>query len=218
MKTLITEDLYQYALKIARDEHPVLKELRLETSTLPGAQMQISPDQGQFMALLAQIINAKKYLEVGVFTGYSSLAVTLGMGNKDAKTYALDNDPTVLVIAKKYWQMAGVIDNITVMCDDALSSLELLVESGHSNSFDMAFLDAKKSDYIKYLEYCHALIRNGGIILIDNVFMNGDVIKQPMSNIGQDINKFNEFLKKDQRFDICVTPIADGLTIARKRD
>jgi predicted O-methyltransferase YrrM len=216
MKTNVTEELYQYALKIARDEHPILKELRLETSTMPGAHMEITPDQGQFMTLLAQIINARKYLEIGVFTGYSSLTVALGMGT-NGHTYALDNNPKVLEIAKKYWQKANLTDNITMMCDDALISLASLVQSGHNNSFDMAFMDAKKSDYIQYLEYCYNLIRTGGIILIDNVFMNGDVIKQPLSNIGQDINKFNKFIKDDQRFDICVTTIADGLTIARKR-
>jgi len=216
MKTIITEELYDYLLKINRTEHLILRGLREETSGLPGHHMQISPEQGQFMAMLAKIAGATKYLEIGVFTGYSSLVMALAMGDQ-AQTFALDNDQKVIDIATKYWQKAGVIKNITPIVDDALISLDKLIKLGHEGTFDIAFIDAKKSDYREYFEYCYLLVKDNGIQLIDNTFMHGDVLKSTANNAVKSIQKFNQQLKDDLRVDICVTPIADGLTIARKR-
>lgn len=216
MKTVLTDELYQYALSIAKEEGDLLRRLREETLSTNGAHMQITVDQGQFIALLAKTMLAKKYLEIGVFTGYSVLVTTLAMGD-NAKTIALDHDPRPLVIAKKYWALAG-LNNIEVMLDDALISLAKLVDHGHESSFDLAFIDAKKSDYIEYFEYCIKLVRPGGIILIDNVFLLGGVLDAELATKTRAIREFNQFIRQDSRVDYCVMTIADGLIMARKKD
>ncbi|MCC2625817.1 MAG: SAM-dependent methyltransferase [Burkholderiales bacterium] len=215
MKGRITEELYRYALSIAKDEHPVLQDLRKRTQTLPGSHMQISPDQGQFMAMLAKILGAHKYLEIGVFTGYSALAVTLAMNADSAMTFALDNDQVTMEVAKEYWAKACVVNKITPIIGEALTSLIKLIENGHSNTFDMVFIDARKSDYIAYFERSYQLIKPGGIILIDNIFMQGLVLEHQQKESARAVDEFNHFLKS-QDLDYCVTTIADGLTIVRK--
>lgn len=215
MKDHISEELYQYARSIAQAEHPVLQALRVRTATVEGSHMQITPDQGQFMAMLAKILGAKKYLEVGVFTGYSALAVTLAMHNETAQTFALDIDPVTMNIAKEYWAMAKVDHKIIPIIGDAVASLAKLIDDGHSNTVDMAFIDAKKSDYITYFEYCYSLLKPGGIILVDNIFMLGSVLEQKPKESAAAVDRFNHFLQ-NLGVDYCVTTIADGLTIVRK--
>lgn len=215
MKTSLTEELYQYARSIAKAEHPVLLALRKKTATMTGSHMQITADQGQFMAMIAKILNAKKYLEVGVFTGYSTLAVTLAMDDEMATAYALDIDSDTMEIAKEYWNLAKVGHKIRPIIGDAVDCLAKLINNGHSNTFDMAFIDAKKSDYIAYFKHCYTLVRIGGLILVDNVFMNGGVLEEKPKESATAINKFNNFLQ-NLDVDYCVTTIADGLTIVRK--
>lgn len=216
MKTQITDKLYDYALSIAKDEHPVLKELRSYTGTIPAKIMQITADQGQFMSMIAKIMGAKKYLEIGVFTGYSALAVTLAMG-ENAITYALDIDSKSLATAIKFWQMAKVNHSIKPMLGNALDSLHQLTNEGYSGYFDLAFIDANKSDYIAYFDYCYTLVRAGGVILIDNIFMHGEVLDKHMSSSGENIDKFNHYIKQLPNIDYCVATIADGITICQKK-
>ncbi|MCC2644541.1 MAG: O-methyltransferase family 3 [Burkholderiales bacterium] len=215
MKDSITRELYQYARLISKAEHKVLQALRERTATVEGSHMQITPEQGQFMALMAKILNVRKYLEVGVFTGYSALAVTLAMSADNSQTFALDIDPVTMAIAKEYWTKAQVEHKITPIMGDAVLSLAKLVSDGHNNTFDMAFIDAKKSDYIIYFKHCYSLLRPGGVVFIDNIFMNGDVLSDKPKESAAAINKFNLFLQ-NLNVDYCVTTIADGLTIVRK--
>lgn len=215
MKGNITEELYQYARSIAKAEHPVLVALRERTASIEGSHMQITPDQGQFMAMLAKILNARKYLEVGVFTGYSALSVTLAMEEDTAQTFALDIDPKTMAIAHEYWTKAQVGHKIIPLIADAKLSLTKLIFEGHKNTFDLAFIDAKKSDYIAYFEHCYSLVRPGGIILIDNIFMLGEVLEEKPKESAAAVNRFNHYLQ-NKGFDYCVTTIADGLTIVQK--
>ncbi len=215
MKGRITDELYQYALSIAKAEHPVLQDLRKRTLAMPGSHMQISPDQGQFMAMLVKILNATKYLEIGVFTGYSSLVVTLAMTDNNARTFALDNDQLTMEIAKEYWAKADVESKVIPIIGDAVASLAKLIDDGHSNTFDMVFIDARKSDYIAYFEHSYRLVKSGGIILIDNIFMLGGVLEQKQKESVKAVDEFNHFLQ-NLDVDYCVTTIADGLTIVRK--
>ena len=205
IKTNITKDLYNYAINSSIKEHPVLKKLRMETSKLATSKMQISVDEGQFIGLLAKIINAKKYLEIGVYTGYSSLVMALSMG-KTGKIIGLDNNKDFINIAKSFW------------IDDALISLEKLVNDNQENTFDIAFIDANKNDYLEYYEYCYKLVRPGGLILLDNVLMQGLVIDKNPPNFVKAIKDFNQFIYNDKRVEISLLPFADGLTIALKKD
>ncbi|MBP9743398.1 MAG: class I SAM-dependent methyltransferase [Burkholderiales bacterium] len=216
-KTEITSELYQYALDIGVKEHPVLRKLREYTAKLENSIMQIVPEQGQFMGLLAKIINAKHYLEIGVFTGYSSLVMALYMG-KDSKIVALDNNRDYLQIAQKFWAEAQVDQYIKTMEGNAIESCEQLLASGHTNFFDIAFIDANKNDYLKYYEYCYKLVRPGGLILIDNVLFHGLVTKSNQPNFVETIKELNEIIYQDPRVEISLLPIADGLTIARKKE
>lgn len=217
IKTNITKDLYNYAINSSIKEHPVLKKLRMETSKLATSKMQISVDEGQFIGLLAKIINAKKYLEIGVYTGYSSLVMALSMG-KTGKIIGLDNNKDFINIAKSFWIEANVDKQIDIMLDDALISLEKLVNDNQENTFDIAFIDANKNDYLEYYEYCYKLVRPGGLILLDNVLMQGLVIDKNPPNFVKAIKDFNQFIYNDKRVEISLLPFADGLTIALKKD
>ena len=193
MKTLFTNELYKYVIEHSVHENEVLNELREHNHTLPTGHMQITQDQGQFMAFLAKLINAKTYLEVGVFTGYSTLLMALAMGN-DAKIYALDFRSDHLEVAKKYWKKAGVLPQIDVYFDDALISLNNMLNRNLHNSIDIAFIDAKKSDYRNYYECCYKLVKPGGVLIIDNIFMRGEVLKSETKSSVNSIKEFNDFL------------------------
>ncbi len=215
MKADFTEELYRYSIAIAKAEHPVLQALRERTATVAENHMQITPDQGQFMAMLAKILGAQKYLEIGVYTGYSALAVTLAMDDKMAQTFALDIDPETMKIAKEYWAKANVESKIIPIMGDATASLAKLIDDGHINTFDIVFIDAEKSDYIEHFKYCYSLVRPGGIILVDNVFMHGGVLAPHLEEPALSVDKFNRFLQSLD-VDYCVITIADGLTLVRK--
>ena len=214
-KTNLTNELYEYALQIGAKEHPILKEIHQFNLSLPTGRMQIPPEQSQFMGLMAQIANAKKYLELGVYTGYSSLSMALHMG-KNSRLYAIDNNQEHLNIATKFWTQANVIDQFIVLCGDGTNVLHSLLTNEHVETFDIAFIDANKSDYIQYFEYCYKLVKPGGIIFIDNVFMGGKVLLDNPPNFARAVIEFNQFLSNDNRVKISVLPMADGLTIAYK--
>lgn len=214
-KTFINNALYEYILNNSIYKiHPTLIKLKQFTQTIKNSQMQISEDQGQFMSLLGKITYAKKYLEIGVFTGYSSLLMALALGS-DSTIYALDNNQDYIDIAKSFWQEAKVEKQIIPLINDAKTSLETLIND-HKETFDIAFIDANKDNYKAYYEYCLKLVKPKGLILIDNTLFHGEVLNKS-SKIGTTISDFNEYIVKDNRVYISLIPIADGLTIAYKK-
>ncbi|MFB8790107.1 MAG: class I SAM-dependent methyltransferase, partial [Potamolinea sp.] len=174
-KTLgLDERLYDYLLSVSLREPEILRQLREETANHPMGRMQIAPDQGQFMALLVQLIGAKKVLEIGVFTGYSSLVVALSLPS-DGKIIACDISAEDTNIARRYWEKAGVADKIELRLAPALQTLDELIASVEINSFDFVFIDADKRNYPEYYERALQLVRIGGLIAIDNVLWSGKV-------------------------------------------
>ncbi|MGB6166459.1 MAG: class I SAM-dependent methyltransferase [Geitlerinemataceae cyanobacterium] len=208
--------LYDYLLSVSLREPDILAQLRQETGQLPSARMQISPEQGQFMALLVQLIGAKKTLEVGVFTGYSSLVVALALP-PEGRVVACDLDPNSTAIARRYWQQAGVTEKIDLHIAPALETLDRLLAEGQGETFDFAFIDADKGNYENYYERSLQLIRPGGLIAVDNVLWSGRVADpQEQDKQTEAIRSFNQKLFRDERVAISLVPIADGLTLARK--
>jgi caffeoyl-CoA O-methyltransferase len=180
--------------------------------------MQIAPEQGQFMGLLVQLIGAKKCLEIGVFTGYSTLAVALKLPT-DGRIVACDTRADFTAIGQKYWEQAGVRDRIDLHIAPALATLEQLLANGEAETFDFAFIDADKNNYATYYEQCLKLIRSGGLILVDNVLWYGRVADPAMQDDQRtrSIDDLNRLIHQDDRVDISLVPIGDGLTIARKK-
>ena len=213
----LDEALYQYLLAHSLNEHPLLAELRAETAEMSEANMQIAPEQGQFMAMLARMLGARRYLEVGTFTGYSALAVTMAMPDQ-SQTVCLDVSREWTEIAQRYWIRAGLADRIDLHLRPAAETLRQLIDDGWSGDFDLAFIDADKSGYIEYYEHCLQLVRPGGLILIDNTLWDGEVAdpanQQPET---QAIRAFNRHARQDERVDLSLIPLGDGLTMARKR-
>lgn len=212
----LEQNLYDYLLSVSLREPEILTQLRQETAQHPRSMMQISPEQGQFMALLVQLLGAKKTLEVGVFTGYSSLVVALALP-ADGKVVACDISEEFTAIAKRYWQQAGVADKIDLHIAPAIETLDRLLANGEAETFDFAFIDADKSGYDDYYERSLKLVRPGGLIAIDNVLWSGAVADpQVQDNQTKKIRALNQKLHQDQRVNISLVPIADGLTLLRK--
>ena len=208
--------LYDYYQAIAFREPEILKELRQATSQLPMANMQIAPEQGQFMALLVQLTGARKILEIGVFTGYSSLALALALPPQ-GRILGCEISAEYTAIARQFWQKAGVSEKIDVLLGPAVTSLEQLLANGEQESFDLAFIDANKSDYDQYYELSLQLVRPGGLILIDNVLWYGKVADETVQDKAtQSIRHLNAKLHQDPRISLCLVPIGDGLTLALK--
>lgn len=212
----ITRRLYDYILDVGFRDDPLLAALRAETAKLPNAMMQISPEQGQFMALLAQLTGARRAVEIGTFTGYSSLSVARALP-ADGKLVCCDISKEYTDVARRYWAKAGVADKIELRLGPALETLNELARTG-AGTYDMAFIDADKTNYPKYYEAVLSLLRPGGAVLIDNVLWGGDVAdpqaRDEETTILRDLNRR---IAGDERVDHCLLPIADGLTIARKR-
>lgn len=209
-------EFLEYYRSIACRESPILAQLRRETAAHPMAMMQIAPEQGQFMAFLVKLIGAKKTLEVGVFTGYSSLAVALALP-EDGRVIACDVSEEYTAIARRYWEKAGVSGKIDLRVAPAVETLDHLLATGHGETFDFAFIDADKSNYDRYYEQSLDLVRSGGVIAIDNVFWGGKVADAGTTdNRTKIIRSLNEKIHGDRRVDISVIPIGDGLTLARK--
>lgn len=209
-------DLYNYLLRNSLREVEILSELRQETAKLPMSIMQISPEQGQFMALLIKILGAKKTLDIGVFTGYSSLVVALSLPD-DGKIIACDISEEYTSMARIYWQRAGVADKIDLQLAPALETLDKLLAAGEAGTFDFAFIDADKANYENYYERSLELIRPGGLIAVDNVLWSGRVADpEVQDNQTSKIRAFNQKVHQDSRITLSLVPIADGLTLARK--
>jgi predicted O-methyltransferase YrrM len=213
----LTERIYEYLQAVSLREPDVLRRLRAETAQLPMARMQISPEQGQFMSLLIQLMNAGKTLEVGVFTGYSSLCVALALP-PEGRVVACDISEEWTRIARRYWEEAGVAEKITLHLAPALETLDEMIADGQAGTFDFAFIDADKGNYAGYYERALTLVRAGGLIAIDNVLWSGRVAnpedREPDTVA---IRAFNEQLQRDERVALSLIPIADGLTLALKR-
>jgi predicted O-methyltransferase YrrM len=213
----LNDQLYTYLLSHSVQEPDVLAALRQETAQHPMAEMQIAPEQGQFMALLVQLMGAKKALEVGVFTGYSALRVALALP-PEGKLVACDVSEEYTAIARRYWEKAGVASKIDLRIAPAVDTLKQLMAEGQANSFDFAFIDADKSNYPTYYEQALQLVRPGGLIAIDNVLWSGQVADPTVQDTRTNaIRQFNEALYRDERIVLSLVPIADGLTLAMKR-
>ena len=213
----LPDPVHAYLLQHSEPEPPVLAQLREETATMAMSMMQIAPEQGHFMALLLQLMGARKVLEIGVFTGYSSLAMALALP-PSGQLVACDISEDWTSVARRYWALAGVADKIDLRLAPALETLDRLVAEGQTGSFDFAFIDADKTAYLNYYERCLALVRPGGLIAIDNVLWNGSVADPSVDDEDtRAIRSFNQFIAADDRVTHSMVPIADGLTLALKR-
>jgi predicted O-methyltransferase YrrM len=209
-----TSNLRDYLWETGMKEHPALKELRLETAKLPLSMMQICPEQGALMANLVRLMSAKRTLEIGTFTGYSALVVALALP-EDGEVVACDISEEWTAIGKRKWEQAGVSHKIDLRLDSALDTLDALLEDGQQGSFDFAFIDADKVNYLSYYEKCLKLVRKGGVIVIDNVLWGGSVIDSERNDDDtKAIKKLNEFIVNDTRVSPSMVPIGDGLTLA----
>ncbi len=214
---LLPENLQHYVAANWIHEPEPLTRLREETSEMRNAGMQIGPDQGVLMGILAKLIGAKRYLEVGVFTGYSSTSVALALPD-DGSVVACDVSDEFTSMARRYWAEAGVAGKISLHLAPAIETLDRLLADGHAESFDMAFIDADKPNYPNYYDRVVPLLRSNGMLLIDNVLWNGKVADP--SAVDEDTNTMrtlNAHIHNDPRVEACLIPIGDGLTIARKK-
>lgn len=213
----ITDELYRYLVEHSVREPEVLARLRAATASLPQAQMQIGPDQGQLMALLARLIGAKRCIEIGVFTGYSSLAVALALP-PDGRILACDVSEEWTAIARRFWREAGVDHKIELKLQPATRTLEQLLAAGEAGRYDFAFIDADKPAYDTYYELLLQLLRPGGLIALDNTLWSGHVADPENRDPNTvALRALNDKLHRDERIDVSLLPVGDGLTLARKR-
>ena len=213
----IPDELYDYILANSLRDRPELKALRDETALMPMAGMQISPDQGQFMALLVKAMGARKVIEVGTFTGYSALVVA-GALPADGKLVACDVSEEYTSVGRPHWNKAGLALKIDLRLGPAVETLDAMIAAGESGQYDMAFIDADKENYGLYYESCLALLRPGGLILVDNVLWGGrvaDPAEQDEST--QAIRALTKKMHADERIDFSMLPVGDGLSLAVKR-
>jgi len=216
-RTLNLDDaLYAYVLSHSLREHPAQAALREATKAHPHAGMQIGPEQGQFMALLARLVGARRTLEIGVFTGYSALSVALALPD-DGYVLACDVSDEYTKIGRPYWQQAGVAHKIDLRLAPARTTLDAQLAAGDANTYDFAFIDADKAGYDGYYERCLRLVRAGGLIAIDNVLWSGSVARPAKTDDTAALQALNDKLHHDERIDLSLLPIGDGLTLARKR-
>ena len=217
-RTITLDDsLYDYLLQASLREPPVLAALREETLRMSERSMQIAPEQGQFMALIARLMGARQCVEVGVFTGYSSLATSLALPD-DGRIVACDVSEAWTAIARRHWQAAGVAHKIDLRLAPALETLDALLAAGEAGRYDLAFVDADKTGYAAYYERCLALLRRGGLLMFDNTLWDGRVADPGVTD--EDtvaLRRLNAQLRDDARIDLSLVPIGDGLTLARKR-
>lgn len=213
----ISDQVYDYLLSVSLDEPAILAQCREETARHPMARMQIAPEQGQFFRFLVQSLQVKQAIEVGVFTGYSSLAIGLALPD-DGRLLACDHDPEVTRQARRYWEAAGIAHKIDLRLGPALNTLDELIRDQHANRYDFAFIDADKPEYIDYYERLLTLIRPGGVIAVDNVLWNGDVADDDCQD--EDtvaIRRFNDHVYRDERVTMTLLPVADGITLLLKK-
>jgi caffeoyl-CoA O-methyltransferase len=212
----INDRLYTYLCDVSVNEPELLRQLREETAQLEYAVMQISPEQGQFMSLLIKLMGAKRAIEVGTFTGYSSICVASAMP-ENGKLICCDISPQWTDIAEKYWARANLKNKIELYNQPAEQTLQRLLDDGAEKTFDFIFIDADKQNYIMYYEMSLRLLRKGGIIAVDNTLWSGAVADPENSEPGtRAIRRFNEMLKQDDRVSISLLTIGDGLTLILK--
>jgi caffeoyl-CoA O-methyltransferase len=213
----LAEDLYDYIVSVSvREQDPVAARLVAETARFSNASMQISPLQGQFMSLLARLIDARRTIEVGVFTGYSALCVARALP-AGGRLVACELNEEYAAIGRRFWEEAGVLDKIDLRLGPALETLESLLADGEAGTFDLGFIDADKENYGAYYERLLELTRPGGLILIDNVLWGGLVLDPTRDDVDTNaIRALNEKLLTDERVDLTLLPIGDGLTLTRK--
>jgi predicted O-methyltransferase YrrM len=212
----MSPQLYDYIRTNSVREASVLRRLREETASNPKANMQISADQGQFLALLIKLMGARRTLEVGVFTGYSSLSVALALP-AEGRIVACDVSDEWTSVARRYWKEAGVEQKIALHLAPAVETLDCLLQEGQSNSFDFAFIDADKANYENYFERALQLVRKGGLIVVDNTLWSGRVADPAeLEDDTVAIRRFNQKLVGDSRIDLSLLPVADGITLALK--
>jgi predicted O-methyltransferase YrrM len=214
--TPVTDELADYIRRITLREPEALRQQRESTDLHPQASMQTSPEQGQFLHLLARLVGARKTLEVGVFLGYSSTWVALALP-AGGKIIACDQSAEYTAQARRLWRAAGVEDKIELRLGGALATLDALIAEGNSGSFDFAFIDADKTNYANYYDRALALVRPGGLIVSDNVLWKGAVIDATKTDADTEaIRAFNRKLHADARVSLSLVPLGDGLTLACK--
>jgi caffeoyl-CoA O-methyltransferase len=210
----LSPELERYLFAVSVHEPDVLRRLREETSSNPQAQMQISPDQGQFMRFLVRALGVRRSLEIGVFTGYSALSVALALPD-DGKLIACDMSEEWTAVARRYWREAGVEHKIDLRLAPALETLDNLLAAGAAGSFDFAFIDADKGNYLNYYERALRLVRQGGVIAADNVLWGGGVADPAITEPDTlAIRAFNQRLHSDDRVFVTMLTVRDGLTLA----
>jgi predicted O-methyltransferase YrrM len=213
----LTDPLHQYLMQVGVREPDELRLLREETLRMPGAQMLLAPEQAQFMGLLAQLTGVRRYLEIGTFTGCSALAIARVMP-PDGRVVACEIDADFAAIAERHWRRAGVANKIEVRLAPALDTLDAMLAQGGQEGFDLCFIDADKENLAGYYERCLTLARGGGLILIDHTLWGGSVADaEDDAQSTRAVRAFNSLVHADQRVDMVLLPIGDGLTLARKR-
>jgi caffeoyl-CoA O-methyltransferase len=217
-RTIHVDDrLYDYLLAVSLREPPALARLREETAHHRSARMQISPEQGQLMQLLVRLIGARRTIEVGVFTGYSALAVALALP-AEGRVLACDVSEEFTAVARRHWAAAGVAGRIELVLAPALQTLDARLAAGEAGDYDFAFIDADKTNYAGYYERVLRLLRPGGLVAIDNTLWSGAVADPAVTDADTvALRALNAALLRDERVDLSLVPIGDGLTLARKR-
>jgi len=213
----LSDELHEYLLSVSLREPEVMQRLRAETADHPKSNMQIAPEQGQFLQFLVRLIGARRTLEIGVFTGYSALAVASALP-PTGTLVACDVSEEYTDVARRYWTEAGVADRIDLRIAPAEETLAALLDDGQAGTFDFSFIDADKESYDSYYEQSLELLRPGGVIALDNVFRDGRVTNPDIEDESvRAIQRLNEKLHSDERVDLSMLPLADGVTLAMKR-
>ncbi len=213
----LTDRLYEYMLRVSLRESELQQRLREETTRMPEAGMQITPEQGQFITLLTQLLAARRALEVGVYTGYSSLAIALALP-EDGLLTACDTSQEWTNVARRYWQEAGVADRIDLRLAPALDTLNELLATGNSESYDLAFLDADKVNYGGYYKLILKLLRPGGLMIIDNAFWGGSVADDAITDEATlALREINLVIQADNQVTCSLLPLGDGVWLVFKR-
>ena len=214
---LLPDDIHAYCRRVSLREPDILRRLREETAARSDASMQISPELGQFLGFMVGLVGAREILELGTFTGYSALTMALAAPD-DGHVVACDGNKSAHELARRYWTEAGVTDKIELRVGECADTLAELLDEGAHARFDFAFIDADKPGYAHYLECGLELLRPGGVMIFDNVFMTGDVVRgRPQGKYTASVQAFNEKLLTDQRVDITMLPVGDGITVTRKK-
>jgi predicted O-methyltransferase YrrM len=213
----IEDDIYRYLIDNSVREPNVLAELRQETLKLPNHNMQISPEHGQFMGLLVRATGAKRAVEVGTYTGYSSIAVAQALPS-DGKLICCDISKDYTDIARKYWKKAGVEQKVELRLGPGVQTLDGLIKEGKSGTIDFSFIDADKPGYDNYYERLLTLTRPGGLILLDNIFQGGRILEASSTREGTvAMQALNKKLHADERVHLSMLPIGDGVTLCLKK-